>query len=128
MEVQSDDLWGTLTEVAIENPRYRREAYLFVLNGIQWSFEQLGRRRHLTGEEFTELLVAYARSQFGDFAPLVFREWGIYQTLDLGRIVYRLIDLGLMSRRDEDCLDDFRDVLNLDRALRDPKFVPGILE
>lgn len=124
---ESVDLWDQITRISLENPRYRREAYLFVLQGIQWSFEQLGVRRHLSGEEFTELLVAFAREQYGELAPFVFEEWGVYRTADLGRIVYGLIEAGLMSRRPEDSLRDFEEVLDLQKALSDPDFVPGPL-
>lgn len=123
----SVDLWDQITRISLRNPRYRREAYFFVLQGIQWSFEQLGVRRHLSGEEFTELLVAFAREQYGELAPFVFEEWGVYRTADLGRIVYGLIEAGLMSRRPEDSLRDFEEVLDLQRALSDPDFVPGPL-
>lgn len=121
------NVWDQITRMALEDPRYRREAYLFVLQGIQWSFEQLGVRRHLTGEEFTELLVAFAREQYGELAPFVFEEWGVYRTVDLGRIVYGLIEAGLMSRRPEDRLEDFEEVLDLPKALSDSDFVPGPL-
>lgn len=122
------DLWDELTDLAIKNPRYPREAYLFVLNAIQWSFQQLGSRRHLSGEEFTECLVAYAREEFGELAPLVLSEWGIYSTRDFGEIVYKLIEIDKMSRQQSDSIEDFNDVLDLQRTLKDPNFTPGVLE
>lgn len=127
MMSQRRDVWDRITRVTLEHPRYRREAYLFVLQGIQWSFDRLGTRRHLSGEEFTELLVAFAREQYGELAPFVFEEWGVHRTGDLGRIVYRLIEEGLMSRQPEDSIEDFEDVLDLKRALSDPDFVPDPL-
>lgn len=122
------ELWDELTELAIENPRYEREAYLFVLNGLNWAFRQLGQKRHLSGEEFTEFLVAFAREEYGDLADCVLNEWGIYTTRDFGEIVYTLIEAGKMTKDREDSIQDFDNVLDLDQALTDPDFVPRPLK
>ena len=50
-------------------------------------------------------------------ARTVFRMWGIQKTGDFGDIVFNLVDAGLMSKTDEDCREDFRDVFDLDAAL-----------
>ncbi len=120
------DILQKMTELSQRDKRYPREALLFVLNGIQWSFVELGQRRHLSGQEFTEMLVAYARQEFGDLAHTVFQEWGVFSTSDLGEIVYLLIDAGLMTKQDEDSIEDFDDVLDLEEALRAPEFSPGV--
>ncbi len=124
---EEDDLWNDLTRLAIDDPRYDREAYLFVLNALNWSFRQLGRRRHLSGQEFTEFLVAYAQEEFGDLADCVLDEWGIITTRDFGEIVYNLIESGKMTREREDSIEDFEDVLDLKDALSDTDFVPQLL-
>lgn len=124
---EESDLWEDLTQLAIEDGRYDREAYLFVLNALNWSFRQLGQRRHLSGQEFTEFLVAYAQEEFGELADCVFHEWGILRTRDFGEIVYNLIEDGKMSKDHEDSIEDFDDVLDLEEALNDPEFVPHLL-
>jgi len=122
------DPFQVITELAIENPRYDREAYLFVIQGLEWSMEQLGQRRHLSGGELAEFLAAYAREEFGAMALFVLNEWGIFSTRDFGEIVYRLIDTGLMSKQEGDTIDDFDEVLDLEEALNNPNFSPGPLE
>lgn len=117
-----------ITELAIENPRYDREAYLFVVEGLEWSMEQLGQRRHLTGAELAEFLTAYAREQFGSMAWFVLNEWGVFTTRDFGELVYNLIEVGLMNRQEGDEIEDFDDVLDLEQSLNDPDFVPSPLE
>ncbi len=121
-------LLDEVTDLAFEDPRYRREAYMFVLQAIHWSQKQLPHRRHLTGEECTELFVAYARQEYGSMAPLVLREWGILESRDFGEVVYNLIRIDRMKRQDGDRIEDFDDVLDLDEALRDPEFIPGPLQ
>ena len=83
-------------------------------------------QRHLSGQEFTHILINLARDQFGEMAYQVLQEWGIYGTRDFGEIVYTLIDAGLMSRRDDDSIQDFEDVLDIETALLDPEYEPGI--
>ncbi len=118
------DLTDRITELAIKNPRYPREAYLFVFNCIYWARQHLERPRHLTGQEFTHYLVAFAREKFGELAYQVFTEWGIFDTRDFGEIVYMLIEAGLMNKTREDSIEDFNDVIDLETALNDPEFEP----
>lgn len=122
-----DDLWIELTQLALDHPPYDREAYLFVLNALNWAFRRMETRRHLTGEEFTEILVAYAQDEFGDLADCVLHEWGIFTTRDFGEIVYNLIETDKISKNPEDSITDFNDVLDLDEALNDPDFLPQVL-
>lgn len=125
MSTQPNDILDQVTDLAIDDPRYSREAYMFVLRAINWSQRQLPSRRHLTGEECTELFVAFAQQEYGSMAPLVLREWGIFETRDFGEIVYNLIQIGRMHRQEGDQIEDFDDVLDLDEALRNPDFQPG---
>ncbi len=123
-----DDLWDKLTQIALDDPTYNREAYLFVLNGLNWSFRQLGHRRHLSGQELTECLVAFAQEEFGGLADCVLKEWGIFATRDLGEIVYNLIDEGMMSKEPNDAIEDFDKVLDLEEAVTNPDFTPKLLK
>lgn len=127
IEESAQELWDELTQIAIDNPRYNREAYLFVLNGLNWSFQQMGERRHLTGEEFTEFLVAFAREEFGDLADFVLKSWGVYNTRDFGEIVYTLIENEKMQKEPEDSIEDFDGVLELEKALNADDFIPRAL-
>ncbi|MFP4687680.1 MAG: Minf_1886 family protein [bacterium] len=119
-------LMDKITEVALANPRYGREAYLFLFKAINWATDRIGYPRHLSGEEFTRALIAYAREEFGDLAWCVFNEWGIFETSDFGKIVFTLIESGLMHKESEDSIEDFDDVLDIEKALKDPEFQPGI--
>ena len=42
--------------------------------------------------------------------------WGIRRTEDFGRIVFGMVDAGLLRKTDEDSLDDFTDVFDFDEA------------
>ena len=50
-------------------------------------------------------------------APVVFRTWGIRTTDDFGEMVFRLINVELLSKSDRDEPEDFHDVFDLDKTL-----------
>ncbi len=62
-------------------------------------------------------MIDLARKEFGLLARLVFRQWGIHRTTDIGEIVFNLIDAGLLSKNESDCREDFESPMNLERAL-----------
>jgi uncharacterized repeat protein (TIGR04138 family) len=49
-------------------------------------------------------------------APVVLGHWHIKRTDDFGRIVFAMIGEGLMSKTDDDTMDDFRAVFDFDEA------------
>jgi uncharacterized repeat protein (TIGR04138 family) len=96
-------------EVLEKDARYKREAYHFVMAGLQYTVEHLGARRHVSGQELLKGIRNLACERFGMMAPTVFRAWGITETRDFGQIVFNLVEAKVLSRRPEDSLDDFRD-------------------
>lgn len=100
----ADDL---LARILARESRYREPAYLFVLASIEYLQMRLPFRRHVTGQELACAVRDHARDQFGLLAPAVLRHWGIGQTMDIGRIVYTLVDVGLLVTQPDDRLEDF---------------------
>jgi len=103
----------------IRSSRYKPEAYIFILKAMRYAHTRPGRRGHLTGQEFARVIAEFVRSLYGPLAKNVLEDWGIRETLDFGRIVYDLIDVGQMSKLPEDSLDDFRDVYAFDEEFGD---------
>jgi uncharacterized repeat protein (TIGR04138 family) len=93
--------------------RYRPGAYLFVLNGLEFYLTKIGEKRHVSGQELAHGLAEFALKQFGPMAINVLSDWGLCRTDDFGYVVYNLIDIGLMSREDEDRIEDFFEVFEL---------------
>jgi uncharacterized repeat protein (TIGR04138 family) len=52
-------------------------------------------------------------------APVVFKQWGVRTTDDVGEIVFKLIGIKLLSKSDRDDPDDFHDLFDLNQALTD---------
>ena len=75
------DFEAKLRRLRERDPRYPPLAYAFVLEGLE----------------------------FGPLARVVLSSWSITRTEDFGEIVFNLVEEQLLSRRDEDKKEDFRD-------------------
>jgi uncharacterized repeat protein (TIGR04138 family) len=49
-------------------------------------------------------------------AKVVLEHWGISATVDIGDIVFTLVDLGFLLSQPQDTRDEFLDVFDFDRA------------
>ena len=120
--------WDVVETLRARDPRYRREAYGFVVAALGTTVQALPAarradplRRHLTGGELVRGVVRLARSEFGALADVVFGEWGVRSAEDIGHIVFQLVESGQLSARPEDSIEDFRDGPDLMRALTSPE-------
>jgi uncharacterized repeat protein (TIGR04138 family) len=93
--------------------RYKAHAYLFVLSGMEYYMAQLGQKRHVSGQELSRGLAQFAHKQYGPLAWQVLSSWGITTTDDFGALVYNMIHVGMMSKMEQDRLEDFFGVFDL---------------
>ncbi|MGC4032462.1 MAG: hypothetical protein QM754_12165 [Tepidisphaeraceae bacterium] len=121
----------TVEDVAEANGRYAVEAFYFVQKGLAVTAAKVhaghakSHSRHISGQELAEGLRDIAIERWGLLARTVLSQWGVYNTLDFGRIVYAMIDAGIMGRSDEDRLSDFKDVYDFKTAFeQNYKIVP----
>jgi uncharacterized repeat protein (TIGR04138 family) len=94
--------------------RYHERAYLFVLAALEYSQQHREMRGHITGQELAEACRDFALEQFGLTARIVLSYWGIQSTEDIGRIVFLLIEAGLLMKQDSDRLEDFHEVYDFE--------------
>ena len=87
--------------------RYDERAYIFVLACIEYLQSKLPARRHITSVELADGVREYALEVFGLLAPTVLRCWGVVETMDIGRIVFLLVDVGLLVTQPDDRIEDF---------------------
>lgn len=103
---------------------YPIEAFDFVREGLTYTVQQLQEddpemssgERHITGQELCLGLRDFAIDRYGLLAPNVLENWNILRTDDFGRIVFAMIDAGLMTKNDQDSPEDFRSVYNFSEA------------
>jgi uncharacterized repeat protein (TIGR04138 family) len=118
--------WDAVDRIRAGDPRYRREAYGFVMAALGQTVQSLPverqadtERRHLSGLELMGGVVTLARREFGLMAPTVFREWGLLAASDLGRLVFQLVGAQQLSARPGDRIEDFAGGPDLMHALSD---------
>jgi uncharacterized repeat protein (TIGR04138 family) len=109
-----------------QDGRYHERGYLFVLAALEYAQGKLPARRHLSGAELAWACRDFALDQFGLLAPTVLGHWGITGTADLGRIVFTLIDVGLLAAQPSDKLDDFARVYEFADVFRAGYRWPGL--
>ena len=100
-----------LRRVISRDPRYRADAYLFIMGTLVRAVEKLPKARHITGRELLESIRQNAIEQFGPMTATVFEHWGVKNSLDFGRIVFNMVEEGLLSKTETDALEDFKDAL-----------------
>ena len=109
--------------LAERDGRYSRAAYLFVYDALQHTVEKLGKasmpreQRHVSGRDLIYGISEYALDQFGPLTLTVFDHWGIRETRDFGEIVFNLVNDNLMSKTEDDRIEDFTDVFEFDVEL-----------
>jgi uncharacterized repeat protein (TIGR04138 family) len=117
-----------LARVAAKDPRYQREAYLFVREALDHTQKTIGkdprgRIRHVTGQELLAGIREFALQQFGPMAKTVLEEWGVRCCPDFGEIVFNMIEVGWLAKTEKDSRADFAGDYDFDEAFRQP-FLP----
>lgn len=74
--------------------------------------------RHVSGRQLCEGIRDFAIEQYGLLAPVVLGHWNVRRSVDFGRIVFEMVDAGLMKKTDEDRVEDFNDVFDFREAFR----------
>lgn len=111
-EVSFED---ALEIITIKDPRYPREAYLFVREALDHTQRLLAREkqggiRHVSGQELLAGIKDYAVTQFGPMAMMVLEEWGIRSCQDFGELVFNMVETGGCPSLS---MDDITDIASL---------------
>lgn len=110
-------------QAVVSDPRYRPGAYYFVREALAVAariFRGGSEDQHVTGQELLEGVRQHALGEFGPMAFYVLREWGMNQGLDVGHVVYNLINVGYFGKNDGDRLEDFAGGYRFDEAFLKP--------
>lgn len=114
-----DAVWDRVRQKAAGYPP---EAFCFVQEGLRHTVEKLYTNasemapRHVSGKQLCMGLRDFAIHQYGLLARTVLNSWSIRRTEDFGRIVFILVDCGVMRKSDDDSPDDFAGVFDFDEA------------
>jgi len=117
-----------LNLIEAKDPRYRREAYLFVKEALDHTQRMIGKQsrgrlRHVTGQELLTGIRDFALAQYGPMAMTLLEEWGIRKCADFGDIVFNMVDVGWLAKTDKDSRADFEPGYDFTETFRKP-FLP----
>ncbi len=82
------------------------------VGGIEAAAQRLN--LHVEGEDLCWGLRDLAVEQWGLLAPVVLRHWGIRSTKDFGRMVFALVDHGVLQKQPDDDIRDFDNVYDFE--------------
>lgn len=105
-----------LDQLQERNPRFHARSYLFVLQALHTVIQTLDEPRHISGRELTEGVRELALGRYGPMARTVLEHWGIHSTEDVGRVVFAMVDQGILIKQDGDQPEDFADVFDFEEA------------
>jgi uncharacterized repeat protein (TIGR04138 family) len=114
--MEPEDMVSRLERLISEDPRYRLESYLFMIDALEFTMTRLGRRGHVSGGELLDGVKEFAQERFGLMAKAVLEHWGVKRTDDFGEIVFNLVSAGILGKTDRDSRDDFKDVYDFDEV------------
>ncbi len=104
---ETEDFLAKVQALSRAEGRYAVGAYLFLFEALEFTLKRIGKRRHVSGQELLTGIKDYALANYGAMGRAVFNQWGIHDSKDFGRIVFSLVEAGLMSKTDTDSLADF---------------------
>ncbi len=105
-----------LTDICHQDPRYKEDAYEFLLESLSFSQKKFKRSKHVSGRELLEGIKVLLMEKFGPMTLPVLKHWGIEKTEDFGNIVFNLVDKRVLTKTDEDNIENFRDVYDFDKV------------
>jgi len=117
-----------LLKIRAKDPRYDRDAYLFVREALDHTQKTIGkdtrgRIRHISGQELLAGIREYALQQFGPMTKTVLEEWGVRCCADFGEIVFNMVEVSWLAKTEKDRRADFQDGYDFEEAFRKP-FLP----
>ncbi len=123
------DYEAVIREIVAKDPRYAPQAYELVraaLDQAQKSVHGEPKKgksketRHVTGQQLLEGFRQHALEAYGPVAYKLLTNWGLKRSIDVGNVVFNLIDAKLFGSSPEDSLSDFEDVIDFKEAFLKP--------
>ena len=114
-----------LDSIIAADPRYARDAYVFLRDALDYTTKQQKKIkgttvRHVSGPELLEGVRQYALKEFGPMVMTVFGYWGLHACEDIGHMVFNLIGAGIFGKTDEDSIEDFKNVYQFEDVFVKP--------
>lgn len=96
-------------EIYERDVRYKEDAYIFVMEALAYTQKKFKRTKHVKGEEMLQGMKELLLNKFGPMTLTVLEHWGIHSTEDFGNIVFNLVENKVLSKTEDDSIEEFRD-------------------
>ncbi|NBX01228.1 hypothetical protein EBR11_01675 [bacterium] len=112
--------------------RYTPQAYHLVRLALDYSQKKVhgeekkskdateSPNRHVTGEDLLDGFREYVLNTYGPMSYHLLQNWGLKKSVDVGHIVFKLIEVGLFGKSEEDDLSDFENLYDFKEAFLRP--------
>ncbi len=104
----NQEFYTIIDQICESDPRYRSDAYEFLMEALAFTQKKFKRSKHVCGQELLEGIKDLLIQKFGPLTLLVLKHWGITRTEDFGNIVFNLVDNKVLSKDSEDNIDSFQ--------------------
>lgn len=102
------DTLDIIFQVSQKYGRYPPSAYIFVFETLEYANKS---GRGLTGRQLCLAAFNFSLNRYGALARAVWETMNIHSSEDIGRLVYDLVDCGLIGQQEGDNISDFNGVL-----------------
>ena len=113
---EKKDFYQVIEEICVKDPRYKPDAYEFVMQALYFTQKKIKRQGHMSGKELLEGIRDFAVQEYGPMAKTLLYHWGISKTEDFGNIVFNMIGKKVLSKTENDSVADFRDVYDFEKT------------
>ena len=116
------EIMQRIEQLASTSGSFPVDAYLLVFDALNKCLLEHKKTRlePIGARELSQAMVDILRDGFGPFASHLLQKWGIHSTNDFGRIVYELVNAGLLALNEGDTIEDFNDLFPLMDSLNEP--------
>lgn len=112
--------------ITASDDQHPPQSYYFLREALNFTLDRAKEKHgenaaeHVDAKEFLFGYRDYALREFGPLAWSIMRDWHIHHCTDVGKMVFLLIEHGVMGKNADDHPDDFTEVYHMEMALRAP--------
>jgi len=130
--MQPIDFEGELARIIAKDPRFDREAYIFVRRALDYCHKSIlksfrkseaGIENHVTVAQLLDGIRLFALEEYGPMALTVLHSWGVESCEHFGDLVFNMVEYRLLSITEKDTREEFRKGYDFQDAFRTP-FLP----
>lgn len=127
--MQPIDFEGELSKILEKDPRFNREAYIFLRQALDFCHKTLFKslrghekkpENHVTVSQLLDGIRQYALQEYGPMAMTVLNAWGVESCAHFGDIVFNMVEYRLLSVTEKDTREEFAKGYDFYEAFRTP--------